>query len=607
MQAAQAISSELQLEPLLAVVVKTLMQFARAQLGYLLLPTIPANNNDDASVLPHLRMVVTGKQVANEVEISHPHRSNNAGFGTPLRWDVLESVVKTQFPALFPTKVSGDKANAETNEITYVLGLPLLQGDRLAGVLYLEGCLHPDSECLEVLRLLATQAAIALRNAQLYAATRDREQELHEGKRQLGQFLEAMPVGVFIVDACGQPYYANHIARRIFSWDSVDETAIEQFPRTYQLYQTDTNQLYPTSNLPSVRALAGQITHIDNIEIRQTSRAIPLEIWGTPIYDDRGNIEYAMSVFQDVSTRQHAVAERIRFADELAQLNTHLTQALDDQVQLTNATARFVPHEFLAFLGYQSLVDVRLGAAVQQEMSILFSDIRSFTSLSEGMPPQENFNFINAFLSRMEPAITENGGFIDKYIGDEIMALFGSNADDAVQAGIAMLQRLAEYNETRQRPGRPLIRIGIGINTGTLMLGTVGGRSRMDSTVIGDAVNLAARVQTLTKDYGLPLLITDQTFRRLQDATQYALRVIDRVKLKGKSELVSVFEVFDADPPEWRRGKLATKTLFEGGVLLYHQDLFEEAAERFQSCLEKNPEDSAAQVYLERCREQIQS
>ena len=165
-------------------------------------------------------------------------------------------------------------------------------------------------------------------------------------------------------------------------------------------------------------------------------------------------------------------------------------------------------------------------------MSILFSDIRSFTQMSEQMTPEDNFKFINAYLSRMEPAITENRGFIDKYIGDAIMALFGGSADDAVKAGISMLQRLTEYNLTRQRPERPPISIGIGINTGDLMLGIVGGQHRMDSTVISDAVNLGSRLEELSKRYGIPLLISEHTFLRLEDPNVYCFRVIDKV-LRG--------------------------------------------------------------------------
>ena len=123
----------------------------------------------------------------------------------------------------------------------------------------------------------------------------------------------------------------------------------------------------------------------------------------------------------------------------------------------------------------------------------------------------------------------------------------------------------------------------------------------MDGTVISDAVNLASRMEGLTKDYGVSLLISHHTFLHLQHPLMYAFRLIDRVKVKGKSEAIAVFEVFDADPPEIREGKLSTKSRFEQGLLLYIRHSFREAAQLFQTCLEIAPEDTVAQIYLERC------
>ena len=281
----------------------------------------------------------------------------------------------------------------------------------------------------------------------------------------------------------------------------------------------------------------------------------------------------------------------------LARIKTHLQLA-----KINLAYARFVPHQFLQFLDKESIVDVKLGDEIQKNMSILFADIRDFTSISETMNPEDNFKFINAYLSRMEPAIIENNGFIDKYIGDAIMALFSGGADDAVKAAISMLERLKEYNRTRGREERPILRIGIGINTGSLMLGTVGGKSRMDSTVISDAVNLASRLENLTKTYGATLLISQETFSQLQAPDDYGIRTIDKVKVRGKSNLITIYEVFACDPPAVREGKLETKTIFEEACLLYNQQDCKRAAKLFKDCLLINPGDRVARAYLERCR-----
>jgi class 3 adenylate cyclase len=242
---------------------------------------------------------------------------------------------------------------------------------------------------------------------------------------------------------------------------------------------------------------------------------------------------------------------------ENAKLYTEVRQNESRLLQLNQAFERFVPSEFLQFLNKQSIVDVQLGDQVEQEMSVLFSDIRDFTTLSEQMNPEDNFRFINSYLSRISPVIREHQGFIDKYIGDAIMALFSGGADNAVKAGIAMLNKLVEYNEHRMASGYKPIQIGIGINTGLLMLGTVGEPNRMDGTVISDAVNLASRTEGLTKNYGVSLLITHETFKRLRNPTDYAIRRIDEVKVKGKSEYVTIYEVFEADPPELKAAKLA--------------------------------------------------
>lgn len=280
-----------------------------------------------------------------------------------------------------------------------------------------------------------------------------------------------------------------------------------------------------------------------------------------------------------------------------ARIKTHLSLS-----NLAVAYGRFVPHQFLHLLNKESILDVQLGNHIQRRMSILFSDIRSFTTLSESMKPEDTFRFINAYLSRMESVIVENQGFIDKYIGDGIMALFSGSADDAVKAGITMLHRLTEYNQHRANSGYIPIKIGIGINTGSLMLGTVGGKNRMDGTVISDAVNIASRLENLTKDYGVSLLISHHTLASLQNPTNYSIRFIEQVKVKGKSQAVAVFEVFDGDEPGIKKGKLATKMTFEQALWLYNLGLMSEAAQLLKGVLKINPRDRVAQIYLDRCQ-----
>jgi two-component system sensor histidine kinase ChiS len=281
----------------------------------------------------------------------------------------------------------------------------------------------------------------------------------------------------------------------------------------------------------------------------------------------------------------------------LVRIKTHIQLS-----KITLAYGRFVPHEFLQFLGKESIVDVKLGDQVQKEMTVMFADIRSFTSLSEIMTPKENFDFINSYLERVSPVIRNHNGFIDKYIGDAVMALFPEAAEDALQAGIEMQKQVWLYNEHRQNSGYLPITIGVGIHTGSLMLGTVGEEQRMETTVISDAVNLAARLESITKVYGAAIMISGQTLINLDDPTKYSYRFLGKVPVKGKTNFVPVYEVFDADPPNIREIKAQTRTKFEQAVILYYEQKFSEALQLFREVLLMNSEDRAASCYVKACK-----
>ncbi|NJO93709.1 MAG: response regulator [Hydrococcus sp. RM1_1_31] len=282
----------------------------------------------------------------------------------------------------------------------------------------------------------------------------------------------------------------------------------------------------------------------------------------------------------------------------LARIKTHLYLA-----KLTLAYERFVPHNFLKFLKKESIIDVQLGDQVQQKMTIMFSDIRSFTTLSESMLPQENFNFINAYLSRVSPLIRQHQGFIDKYIGDAIMALFPESASMAVSAAIAMQKEITNYNQSRQEQGLNPISIGVGIHTGNLMLGTIGEKERMETTVIADAVNLASRLEGLTKLYGVGILVSEYTIAEASLQRNYHCRFLDRVRVKGKKEPVAVYEVYDEEAELSGQLKTQTKTAFEQAALAYSNRDFVRAQELFEEILAINPQDRAAVLYKKRIQD----
>jgi two-component system sensor histidine kinase ChiS len=285
----------------------------------------------------------------------------------------------------------------------------------------------------------------------------------------------------------------------------------------------------------------------------------------------------------------------------LARIKTHLRLA-----KINIAYGRFVPYEFLQFLERESIIDVQLGDQVQKEMTILFSDIRAFTTLSEHMTPKENFDFINDYLQRVGPVIRDRHGFIDKYIGDAVMALFPQTADDALQAAIAMLEQVAKFNQEKQAQGQEAIAIGVGLHTGTLMLGTIGESQRMESTVISDAVNLASRLESLTKLYGASILISEETWKNLQTPALYQCRFLGQVQVKGKKHPVGVVEIFDGDRPEIKQLKEETKIDFAEGLSLYEQKQFKSARKIFQDILNLNQADRSAQFYISQCEKMSQ-
>ena len=288
-------------------------------------------------------------------------------------------------------------------------------------------------------------------------------------------------------------------------------------------------------------------------------------------------------------------------------MSQKLGDYIRDMSEMTEAYSRFVPKQFLEYLGKESFVDIKLGDQVQKEMTVLFSDIRSFTEISETMTPKENFDFINYYLGYMEPVIRNNNGFIDKYIGDSIMALFTDSPENAINAAIEMRIKLSQFNQVMEQFGKPVINSGIGIHFGTLMLGVVGGEGRMDGTVISDAVNLASRLEGLTKLYGSSIIISQDTLIKIENPDLYQYRFLDIVKVKGKKEPSYIFEIIDGDPDDIKELKLQTKADFAEAINLYKSQQFSKAKKIFESIIEKNQNDMAAKTYLERCNRFIKS
>jgi two-component system sensor histidine kinase ChiS len=328
---------------------------------------------------------------------------------------------------------------------------------------------------------------------------------------------------------------------------------------------------------------------------------------------DLGAVDYVSKPFQpeEVIARVNTHLTINRLKRNLAEKNNELEEANEfleqrvrertaELVELNTAYERFVPREFLSLLNKESIVEIARGDQIKKQMTVMFADVRGWTTLSETMSPQENFNFINAYLKRVSPVIKEHNGFIDQYYGDGVMALFMGSADDAVQAAIAMHGAVAEYNKEREKDGFRPIGIGVGLHIGELMLGIIGSEERMQGAVVADDVNLAARLEGLTRMYGSTITLSETTLSQLETPDKYKLRFVDKVQVKGRKNPVSVHEVFDGDPEHMVHLKERTKSGFEEGLRLYYDKQFSEASVQFNQVLQENPEDKAARIYLER-------
>jgi two-component system sensor histidine kinase ChiS len=295
-------------------------------------------------------------------------------------------------------------------------------------------------------------------------------------------------------------------------------------------------------------------------------------------------------------------SQRKAFAElKTAKIELAETQAA---AMMTRAFEKFVPKQFLQRIAKDGLENVKAGIVQANRITTLFSDLRSFTTISEGMTPQALFAFLNEYLAQMQGSIDQYGGFVDKFIGDAIMALFDQDgaeqAEAAVKAGIGMQQRLREWNLERSGPPDHPVASGVGIHTGTVMLGTLGSSTRVDSTVIGDAVNLASRLEGLTKHYGVRVIVSEDTWDIL-DKSVFESRELDYVSVKGRGAPVKIHEIYqDLVGEDLDRHRRLVET-FHPALALYRDRQWAKAKAGFQACQEINPRDLSSSMFVERC------
>ncbi|MEG5135845.1 MULTISPECIES: response regulator [unclassified Microcoleus] len=385
-----------------------------------------------------------------------------------------------------------------------------------------------------------------------------------------------------------------------------------------------------------------------------TSRIRGLEIMAddyvTKPFNSRLLLAKVENILQLSQMRSQAVSSEFN-QQVREQSKRQIAAAWEANEYLAQKFQLFVPEQILGRIAPQGIESIQLGNVTEEELTILFCDIRGFTAIAESQEARETFEWLNAFFTKMNDCITSHAGFIDKYLGDAIMAVFdkpNSHAMDAIEAAVAMQETLQEFNASRHKYNlESPVNIGTGINTGIGMIGTLGSDRRMDSTVIGDVVNTASRLENLTKIYGCQIIVSENALVHAREflnnispssnsneslllkcdlevethetiistsrataadsdlpSNSYYYRWIDRVTPRGKQQAIEIYEIWAASCPD-SEAKQLTQGLFDKGIQGWQSERFVAALGYFQQLIEQNPADTVVSFYINRCQEKL--
>ncbi len=316
-------------------------------------------------------------------------------------------------------------------------------------------------------------------------------------------------------------------------------------------------------------------------------------------------IKKATKTVKEISEGNLSSRINYRSKDELGEICSEVNemgQSLERLFKEKDATEKFyykfVPEKFRELLGKEKFTDLALGDAKSSELTVLFCDIRSFSINSEMMTAKENFSFVNVIYGKMGPIVRKNNGFVDKYIGDAVMALF-ENPGDAVRCGIELYQAIVLDPQTAKELHISDINIGIGVHTGMSMIGIVGEEERLAGTVISDTVNLSSRLESLTKQYKTAMLVSKDTIDRIQDPESLNLRYLGIVQVAGVNEVKAIYEVLDCLTEEGRKERMANQEAFREAIRLFHLGRRSEAAEALQDIANAGTNDYVTDLYLD--------
>jgi adenylate cyclase len=391
------------------------------------------------------------------------------------------------------------------------------------------------------LRAFTAQVSIALENAKLFA-------DVQSMKNYNEAMLESMSNGLITLDASGRIATCNAACSRILkvSADSIVNKKASEF-----------------------------------------------------FVDENEWVMEKLHIVMESGEQQTSVDAPVRVGDEMLSVNLTVQSLLNmDQKRIGS----MIIIEAIADRLVASGTEILGGTNV--ECTVLFSDIRGFTTLTEQLGPQGTVALLNEYFTLMVDCIQQESGMLDKFIGDAIMAAFGipvpheDDADRSVRASIAMIETLNKWNRLRTSEGRLPVNVGIGLNTDTVVSGNIGSSKRMDFTIIGDGVNLAARLESACKQYGSRILISEFTMRKLKGT--YRTRELDLVVVKGKTRPVAIYEILAYHTPESFPGIGEVMGMFKDGLAAYRARKWDAAVRLFTDCLAINPNDKPCKLYIER-------
>ncbi|NDJ11782.1 MAG: GAF domain-containing protein [Acidobacteriia bacterium] len=414
------------------------------------------------------------------------------------------------------------------------------------------------------LKVFTAQLAISLENAKLF-------DDIQNIKNYNEGVLQSMSNGVITLNEDGKIVTCNHAGERIFkvhSKDLIQKPAADFFTGPNQFVMeriAHVNETLKSDIMIDADMVAGDEKLSVNLTV--------LPLMSEPDKDTPAKKLGTLIMIEDVSSEKRMKSTMSRYMDP----------AIAEQLMEGGGDA----------LGGKSVIG-----------TVLFCDIRGFTSITEDLGAQGTVMLLNEYFTIMVDCITKQGGMLDKFIGDAIMAVFGlplpheDDEDRAVRACISMITELRRWNAERAAAGKKPVDIGIGLNTDTIVSGNIGSPKRMDYTVIGDGVNLASRLESACKEYSARILISENTFTRLKGT--YRVREVDMVVVKGKTEPVAVFEVLDYHTPDTFPNLRECMECFRDGLSNYRRQDWDKADECFNAALAANPGDNLSKTYLKR-------